>query len=56
VRDYLAAEGIEATVTHVPPLVPTDYEQLDMRCPHGVLWYTEPTSDQIAKWVAEGVR
>lgn len=45
------AEGVEANVTHEPPLFATDYEQLAMRCPHGVLWYTEPTSEQVAEWV-----
>lgn len=54
VRDGLAERGIEAHVTWVPPLIPSDYESLDMRCPHGVLWFTEPTSEQIARWVEKG--
>ena len=27
-----------------------------MRCPHGVRWWTEPTSDQVAAWARDGVR
>lgn len=48
-------EEIEAHVTHVPPLVSSGYDLLAMRCPHGVLWYAEPTSEQIAKWAKAGV-
>ena len=55
VRRGLADQGIEAHVTHIPPLQPTPYEPLNMRCPHGILWFTAPTSEQIAKWVEEGV-
>lgn len=50
-----AKMGVEATVTLEPPIVPPRYEALDMRCPHGRLWFAEPTSEQIAKWAAEGV-
>lgn len=48
-------EEIEAHVTHVPPLIASGYEPLAMRCPHGVLWHMEPTSEQIAKWAEAGV-
>lgn len=54
VRGKLAAMGVEAHVTHVPPLVRTDWEPLNMRCPHGVLWFTEPTSEQMAAWTEDG--
>ncbi len=54
VENDLRAFGIKAHVTHVPQLVPTGYEPFDMRCPHGVLWFAEPTSEQIARWVEEG--
>lgn len=47
--------SIEANVSHLPPLVASGYDQLDMRCPHGVLWYAEPTSEQISKWAEAGV-
>jgi len=42
-------------VTHAPLLVPPLYEDLNMRCPHGVLWHMQPTSEQIAEWVRDGV-
>lgn len=45
----------DAHITHVPPLVPPMYEPLGMRCPHGVLWHMEPTSEQIAQWAKDGV-
>jgi len=51
----LRLRGVDAHVTHVPPLVRTPYKPLDMRCPHDVLWYVEPTSEQIAEWAREGV-
>lgn len=58
-RDQLAAmyaeQGIEATVTHVPPIFPSGYEQLGGTCPHGTLWHTEPTREQIIRWQKDGV-
>jgi hypothetical protein len=45
----------EAHITHVPPLIDTGYEPLAIRCPHGVMWHAEPTSEQIAEWVRDGV-
>lgn len=46
---------VEAHITHVPPIVPSGYLPLAMRCPHGVLWHMEPTSEQIAEWARDGV-
>lgn len=54
-RRKLAALGLDAHVTHVPPILPPVYEDLDMTCPHGVRWHTAPTSEQIAKFVRDGV-
>ncbi len=51
-----AAMGIEVAVSDRPPVVPTPYEDLRMRCPHGIRWYAEPTSDQQAAWARDGVR
>lgn len=53
--DFMAARGIECTVTVTPPLVAPRYEPLDMVCPHGRMWFMEPTGDQIARWNADGV-
>lgn len=55
VRKAIADLGADAIVSHLPPLIPSGYAQLEMRCPHGVLWYTEPTSEQIAQWAKDGV-
>lgn len=53
-RRQFGEEGIDAHVTHVPPLFQSPYENLNMRCPHGVLWYTTPTSEQIVKFLEDG--
>lgn len=55
VVDFYAEKGVEAHVTTEPPIVEPGYEPLDMRCPHGVVWFAEPTGDQIAKWNKEGL-
>jgi hypothetical protein len=55
IRDHFSDGGIEVTVSHLPPLVPGRYEPLGMRCPHGILWHCEPTSDQQAAWARAGV-
>lgn len=54
-RRFLADLGVEATVSHQPPIVPTPYSQPGMTCPHGVTWHGEPTTDQIAAWARDGV-
>ena len=54
VRQRLRERGLDAHVTHIPPLFPTLYEDLAMTCPHGVTWHTAPTSEQIAAFVKDG--
>lgn len=51
---YFRTKGVDAHVTHLPPIVPPRYEPLDMICPHGVLWFAEPTTDQIMQWALDG--
>jgi hypothetical protein len=57
--DYLktgfAELGCEVTVSTLPPLVSSPYEQAPAICPHGTTYYFEPTSEQIAAWVRDGV-
>ena len=53
VRDGLAELGVEANVSWLPPEADRGYEDLGMRCPHGVRYYAEPTNEQIARFVAE---
>ena len=47
VPDYVAS--------HLAPVVKTGYVDLEMVCPHGVVWHMEPTSDQVAEWIRDGV-
>ncbi len=42
-------------ITYVAPLAAPLYPALDMTCAHGVLWYMEPTGDQIAAEAAAGI-
>lgn len=53
--DSMAKLGCEIAVSTHPPLVATPYRQPPARCPHGVLFWFEPTTDQIAVWVRDGV-
>lgn len=48
--EIFAAKGGDAHVTWAPPLFATGYEPLNMRCPHGVLWFAEPTAEQRLAW------
>lgn len=54
IKDGLLKKGVEAHVTHVPPIVKTPYEAYFLTCPHGVAWYAQPTSEQIAAWTEAG--
>lgn len=54
--DIMAARGADVHATWAPPLFPTGYEPLNMRCPHGVPWFMEPTAEQRIKWEAGQVR
>ena len=54
--DVLAEHGGEANASWRPPLFPSGYEPLNMTCPHGFLWFAEPTSEQRLRWAEEGVR
>lgn len=54
--ERLAAKGIEVNCSRLPPIVDPGYEDLAMSCPHGVRWYAEPTSEQRAQWIRDGIR
>ena len=43
----------EITVSTAPPLVKNPFTE-GYTCPHGTTYWIEPTSEQIAKWHAEG--
>lgn len=57
-NDIAAAEdrSCEITVSTAPPLVASPYGANGYECPHGVTYWIEPTSEQIAEWNREGVR
>jgi hypothetical protein len=54
--DTMAERNCEVVVSTAPPLAPTPYEAGPWRCPHGLLFWMQPTNDQILKWRQDGVR
>lgn len=55
-REVLAERGVEVTASVAPPLIRNAYTVDPYRCPHGVLFWLEPTSEQIARWRSENTR
>lgn len=55
IKDRMAAMGVEVTVSTRPPLVAGPYTVEGLTCPHGVDYWWEPTGEQIAEWVRDGV-
>lgn len=53
--DGMAALGSEVTVSTEPPLVEGPYTTEAFICPHKVRFWIEPTGEQIARWVKDGV-
>ena len=58
IKEVMASQGGDVTVSTAPPLVMTPYTVPGsaITCPHGVTYYMEPTSEQIAQWAKDGVR
>lgn len=54
-RSMMADKGIEITVSICRPLVAGPYTADPFVCPHGTWFWLEPTGDQIAEWVRDGV-
>lgn len=54
-RDRMAEQGADVTVSEAQPIVPSGYEEAAFRCPHGVTLWMEPTSEQRAAWARDGV-
>jgi hypothetical protein len=52
---YMSVLGAEVTVSTAPPIVHGPYTVDPFRCPHGVTYWIEPTGEQIAAWVEDGV-
>ncbi len=55
IRRTTADIGTEVHVSTVPPIVVGPYETGAFTCPHGTTYYIEPTGEQIAAWVRDGV-
>ena len=60
VKDAMAKLGCDITVSDRPPIVESVYNPPGsgngyITCPHGTTFYFEPTSEQIAEWVRDGV-
>lgn len=49
------ALNVDVTATAELPIVIGPFIPLSMRCPHGVVWYAEPTGEQRADWAERGV-
>jgi hypothetical protein len=54
-RDGMAALGVEINVSTLPPIVRGPYTTDPHICPHGTAFWIEPTGEQIARWVEDGV-
>ena len=55
VLDAFAKQGVDAVVSTAPPIIPTPYDPYVATCPHGVVFYAEPTGEQRAAWARERV-
>jgi hypothetical protein len=53
-RGILAERGVEVTASTAPPIIQNEYTVDPYSCPHGVLFWLEPTSEQIARWAEAG--
>jgi hypothetical protein len=62
IRAQMAAIGAERggsceiVVSTAPPLVNSPYGANGYECPHGVTYWIEPASEQIARWNAAGTK
>ena len=56
--EQMAERGIEVAASPWEPgmEMPGTFVPLNMRCPHGVRWHMEPTTDQMLAWKRDGVR
>jgi hypothetical protein len=52
--DMAAEAGTEITVSVFPP-VDGPYPAESFTCPHGITYWIQPTAEQIAAWVRNGV-
>lgn len=55
-KDRMAALGVDITVSTIAPIVRGPYTTAPFICPHGTTFWIEPTGEQIAEWVRDGVQ
>lgn len=55
VMAHFVERHIDVIVSDKPLFIDSDYEDLAMRCPHGTVWYAEPTRAQVVRWWRDGV-
>jgi hypothetical protein len=53
IAQEFAAKGGEVTVSTARPLVAGPHSGDGFVCPHGTVYWVEPTGKQIARWAAE---
>lgn len=46
-------DDLDVTITTTPPMVRGPYTIDGFTCPHGVTFWIEPTSEQIAEWARD---
>jgi hypothetical protein len=56
IRQGFADLDVEVVVSTQPPLVDGPYTMPPHTCPHGTAYFAEPTGEQIAQWVKDGVK
>jgi hypothetical protein len=54
--DVMSEFGVEVFATTAIPLTDSEYDYNPMSCPHGSVFYMQPTNDQILRWRQEQVR
>lgn len=47
---------IDVTISTLPPLVPNPFTDEPFVCPHGVIFWMEPTGEQLAAWASPPAR
>lgn len=53
--DKLTGDTIDVVISTAPPLVESPYGAAGYTCPHGITYWAEPTSEQIAVWAKNKV-
>lgn len=54
-RQEAKAKGLDVTVSEAAPIIAGQYTTDPFTCPHGVTYWIEPTGEQVAQWVRDGV-